>query len=155
MIMVMNGGQYVYDHPRPAVTVDVVCFRRTCGQWQVGLIRRVRDPFAGSWALPGGFVEADEDLDDAARRELKEETALAPDVLKQFHCFGEPGRDPRGRTISVAYVALVDRPGRGRAGDDASEFAWFDLDKLPSLAFDHDQIIDQARRSPAAIGVYE
>jgi 8-oxo-dGTP diphosphatase len=91
-------------------------------------------------------VNIDEDLPDAARRELAEETGLAPIWIEQFYCFGTPGRDPRGRTISVAYLARVDPAQTGRAADDAAELRWFDVDDLPTLAFDHDRIIDKAQR---------
>jgi len=145
----MKTGKYVYDYPRPAVAVDVVCFRKRCHTLEVALIRRDRTPFLGMWALPGGFVEIDEDLPHAALRELKEETGLDPLFIEQFHCFGRPDRDPRGRTISIAYLALVHAEAKGQPGDDARELAWFPLANLPQLAFDHDLIIDRAGKALA------
>jgi len=109
---------------------------------EVLLIRRKHDPFMGKWALPGGFVEIDEDLMDGAIRELKEETGLAQIDLKQFGTYGKPGRDPRGRTISVVYYGFVQEGESSvTAGDDAAEACWFDIKKLPPLAFDHGEII--------------
>lgn len=127
-----------------AVTVDIVCLKPRTKPQQIALILRGNPPFADQWALPGGLVEVDEDLEDAARRELWEETRLAPAFLKQFHCFGQPGRDPRGRTISIAFLAFIDEEQTGQAGDDAASFAWFPLYSLPPLAFDHNQIIANA-----------
>lgn len=127
-----------------AVTVDIVCLRPAGKPTEIALIRRANPPFAGQWALPGGFVEIDEDLESAARRELMEETQLNPQVIQQFYCFGDPGRDPRGRNVSVAYIALIDPTQTGQAGDDAADLAWFPLAALPALAFDHHQIITKA-----------
>ena len=107
---------------------------------------RATDPFAGRWALPGGFVDENERLADAARRELKEETGVDQADLEQLHTFGDPGRDPRGWTVSVAYLALV-TPNQLKpvAGDDAAAVGWFPLDKLPPLAFDHADILARVR----------
>jgi len=106
------------------------------------LVRRGREPFAGCWALPGGFVGLDEALEDAARRELAEETGLTDLFLEQLFTFGAPERDPRGRVVSVAYYALVDADGRSvNASSDAIEAKWFPVDGLPELAFDHDAIL--------------
>lgn len=135
---------------RPALTVDVVLVAAIGPKRQVLLVRRKKPPFAGAWALPGGFVEPDEPLEVAARRELWEETGLAPTHLEQLHTFGDPGRDPRGWTVSVAYLASLEedsaRAGRPRAGSDAQAVAWFDLGDLPDLAFDHAEILDYAIR---------
>jgi 8-oxo-dGTP diphosphatase len=138
--------KYTYDYPRPAVTVDVVVVTR--GPWpKVLLIRRKHEPFAGRWAIPGGFVDMDEGLEAAARRELREETGVEPGGLEQLHTFGDPGRDPRGRVISVVYLARVRAADVApRGADDAAEAAWHDLCDLPPLAFDHDQILECARR---------
>jgi 8-oxo-dGTP diphosphatase len=137
---------YCYEYPRPAVTVDVVIFTLRAGALHVLLIRRGRDPFAGRWALPGGFVEMEEALETAARRELKEETGVDGIALTQLHTFGDPGRDPRGRVISVAYYVLLDAAAlQARAADDAAEVGWFPLRRLPPLAFDHDQVLACAR----------
>jgi 8-oxo-dGTP diphosphatase len=142
----MAKKKYTYDYPRPAVSVDVVIVTRE-KQPRVLLVRRKHDPFAGMWALPGGFVDMDEALETAARRELQEETAVTTGQLVQLGVFDEPERDPRGRVISVAYLARV-QPSRmkARAGDDAAEVGWHPLHKLPPLAFDHAEILKLARR---------
>jgi 8-oxo-dGTP diphosphatase len=138
---------YTYEYPRPAVTTDCVVFGLDDGDLRVLLIQRRDKPFAGRWALPGGFVHMEENLDAAARRELKEETGLSCDYLEQLYSFGEPGRDPRGRTITVAYYALVRRTEHQiRGGSDAKEAAWFSLHDLPRLAFDHDTILATAHK---------
>jgi len=110
------------------------------------LIRRKKEPFAGSWALPGGFVDENERLFDAAQRELEEETGISVADLEQLYTAGDPGRDPRGWTVSVAYLAQV-HPDRLRpvAADDAEAVSWFPLDDLPQLAFDHAKILARAR----------
>lgn len=132
---------YTYPYPRPALTVDVALVTRDAAPW-VLLIRRKGDPFAGLWALPGGFVDENERLIDAARRELKEETGIEQADLEQLHSFGDPGRDPRGWTVSVVYLALVS-PDQlsATAGDDAAEVGWFPLAEPPPLAFDHADIL--------------
>jgi len=139
-------GKYCYDYPRPAVTVDAALLQWQADRLAVLLIRRGSEPFAGRWALPGGFVEIDEPLEAAARRELAEETAVTGVDLRQLAAFGDPGRDPRGWTISVAFwaVAPAGRQIAPRAGDDASRAAWCDVRGLPPLAFDHDRILECA-----------
>jgi 8-oxo-dGTP diphosphatase len=141
----MSKKKYTYDYPRPMVTVDAVVFAIRSGRLEVLLIERGNDPFAGMWALPGGFVEMDEDLPDAAARELHEETGVTDISLTQFRTFGEPGRDPRGRSVSVAYVALAD-PARFevRSGDDAAAAQWHPAAGLTGLAFDHHEVVDFA-----------
>ncbi len=136
---------YTYEFPRPALTVDCVVFGFDGRELQILLIRRGIEPFLGAWALPGGFVRMDEDLEDAARRELAEETGLHDIFLEQLQTFGAPGRDPRGRVVSVAWYALV-RPDRhlARGDTDASEAAWFPTAGLPPLAFDHAHILRTA-----------
>ncbi len=136
---------YSYAFPRPALTVDLVVVSPEKNP-QVLLIRRSRDPFAGAWALPGGFVNEGERLVDAARRELHEETGVQLTELEQLQTFGDPGRDPRGWTVSVAYMATI-KPAdvQLQAGDDADDARWFAFDDLPLLAFDHAQILDCAR----------
>ena len=142
----MPKGKYTYDYPRPAVTVDIVIVTRE-KKPRVLLIRREQAPFEGSWALPGGFVDMDEPLDAAARRELREETGVEAKNLVQLRTFGDPGRDPRGRTISVVYLAHVDIDRvRPRADDDAAAVGWFSLTRPPKLAFDHAEILVHARR---------
>jgi 8-oxo-dGTP diphosphatase len=136
---------YQYKYPRPMVCVDVALFElRARDEWGILLIRRGKPPFAGCWALPGGFVERDEDLEAAARRELKEETDVETGELIQVGAFGNPTRDPRGRNISIAYAAVATSPVAPAAGDDASQAAVFPLNALPSLAFDHDELIRSA-----------
>jgi 8-oxo-dGTP diphosphatase len=148
--MEIGEKKYCYEYARPMVTVDVVCFWQAGQDIRVLLIRRGREPFKDCWAIPGGFVNMDEDLETAARRELKEETHLEPIRMEQFYCFGDPGRDPRGRTISVAFLAWIEDKNESicraiLADDDASDAQWFDLENLPKLAFDHDQIIQKAK----------
>jgi 8-oxo-dGTP diphosphatase len=139
-------AQYTYDYPRPAVTVDLVVVTRE-REPRVLLIRRKHEPFAGMWAIPGGFVDMDEGLEAAARRELQEETGTVVDDIEQLGAFGDPGRDPRGRTISVVFLARVNAAQlRPQAADDAAEVGWHPLQQLPKLAFDHDRILECARQ---------
>ncbi len=144
-------GRYVYDYARPAVTVDLVVVTREAAP-RVLLIRRKHEPFAGRWALPGGFVDPDEPLADAARRELREETGVAGLDLEQLGVFGDPGRDPRGWTVGVAFLARADADQvRPEAADDAAEVGWHPLAAPPEpLAFDHAQILARARARLAA-----
>lgn len=136
---------YTYKQPRPSVAVDCVVFGFDEGDLKVMLVRRGVEPFAGRWALPGGFAGIDEALDDAARRELAEETGLRDVFLEQLYTFGAPGRDPRGRVVSVAYYALVPLEGRTvGAGTDAAQAAWFAVGDVPKLAFDHGAILETA-----------
>jgi 8-oxo-dGTP diphosphatase len=137
--------RFSYDYPRPALTVDLVILTRAARP-RVLLIRRKSPPFAARWALPGGFVDENEPLEAAARRELEEETGVSVAGFEQLYTFGDPGRDPRGWTVSVAYLAWVDQSKvRPRAGDDAAEVGWFALGRLPPLAFDHALILKRAR----------
>lgn len=134
------------EHRYPAVTVDVVIFTLERGALHILLVQRKYGPFEGCWAIPGGFVRPDEPLDAAARRELAEETGVRDVYLEQLYTFGEPRRDPRGRVISVAYIALV-RAERQHlaAAEDAAAVHWFPVKSLPQpLAFDHDQIVGYA-----------
>ncbi|MFT7121393.1 MAG: 8-oxo-dGTP diphosphatase [Neolewinella sp.] len=132
-----------YQYPRPSVTVDIVVYGYDGGkQLKLLLIQRGGEPFKGSWALPGGFVDMEENLETAALRELEEETGVKDLYVEQLYTFGKPGRDPRGRVISVAYFSLVnlqDHPAV--AASDATKAEWFPLDELPELAFDHSEII--------------
>jgi 8-oxo-dGTP diphosphatase len=136
---------YTYEHPRPAVTVDLVIFTIAENDLRVLLIRRAQEPFKNKWALPGGFVEMDESLEEAAAREMEEEVGVRDVYLEQLYTFGDPKRDPRGRVISVAYFALVDASRQNiRAADDAAEAQWHSVFKPPKLAFDHRKILDYA-----------
>jgi 8-oxo-dGTP diphosphatase len=127
------------------VTVDVVIFTIRAGTLHVLLVRRAASPFAGRHAIPGGFVHEDESLEAAARRELAEETGVRDVYLEQLYTFGEPGRDPRGRVVTVAYFALIASDEVAlRAGTDAAEARWFPVAALPPLAFDHDRILAYA-----------
>ncbi len=139
---------FTYDHPRPALTVDVVIFTLRENRLQVLLIQRGEEPYAGMWALPGGFVHLEESLEVAALRELKEETGVEEAYLEQLYTYGDCNRDPRGRVITVAYYALIpaDAPIRLEGGHDVTQARWFPADELPALAFDHTQIIAYALR---------
>jgi 8-oxo-dGTP diphosphatase len=134
-------NQYTYNFPRPMVTVDVVVLR-VDHQPEVLLIRRNHGPFEGEWALPGGFMEMDETLEEAARRELEEETGIKAGELLRFDTYDAVERDPRGRSITQVFV-LIWKEGMGNpvAGSDAGEVAWFDLMQPPAFAFDHGMIV--------------
>jgi 8-oxo-dGTP diphosphatase len=139
------GVSVTYEHPRPALAVDCAVFGMDDDDLKVLLIQRDLEPFRGRWALPGGFVRMDEPLEDAARRELREETGLERVFLEQLFTFGAVDRDPRGRVVSVAYYALVKLGDqRVRAATDAREAAWFTVWDTPSLAFDHERILETA-----------
>ncbi|MEM7785502.1 MAG: NUDIX domain-containing protein [Planctomycetota bacterium] len=134
-----------YQYARPALTVDCVVFGLDDEDLKILLIERGGAPFEGSWAIPGGFVELDESLDVAARRELEEETGLKKVFLEQIYTFGAPQRDPRERVVTVAYFALVRLSDhKVKAATDARQALWFSVDDLPKLAFDHDSIIQMA-----------
>ena len=137
------SSSFCYPYPHPAVTTDVVVFTVRQRRLQLLLVRRGAPPFADRWALPGGFLNIDEDLESCAKRELREETGVGGVFLEQLYTFGQPDRDPRERVISVTYFALVpsDRIEL-RAASDAREVRWFPFDELPQLAFDHNQVID-------------
>lgn len=137
---------YTYEYPRPALTVDCVIFGYDTGQpLKVLLIQRSLPPFEGQWALPGGFVDMEEHLESAALRELAEETGMTDVFIEQLYTFGDPGRDPRGRVVSVAYYALVNLTEHPlRASSDARQVSWFPAYQLPPLAFDHADIVETA-----------
>ncbi len=136
---------HTYEYPRPALTVDCVVFGMDDQGLKVLLIQRDGAPFAGRWALPGGFVDMDETIDSAARRELEEETGLKIAYVEQLYTFGDVNRDPRGRVVSVAYYALVKLTDQqARAASDARDAKWFAVEKLPKLAFDHAKIMKVA-----------
>ena len=137
---------YEYEFPRPAVSADVVVFDRRHVNPKILLIQRLKDPFANHWALPGGFMEIDESLEQAAARELEEETGLQIDDMQQVGAFSQVDRDPRGRIITVAFVCEITGDQQAIAADDAKSLKWFDLDSLPALAFDHQKIVESAWR---------
>jgi 8-oxo-dGTP diphosphatase len=133
---------HTYEFPRAALTVDCIVFGVDEHDLKVMLIQRGLPPFEGKWALPGGFVRVDETLDEAARRELEEETGLRQVFLEQLHTFGAVDRDPRERVVSVAYYALVKLSDHAvQAATDARDAAWFGVHDAPSLAFDHAEIL--------------
>ncbi len=136
---------YQYKYPHPAVTTDVVIFTIREEKLKLLLIKRAGEPYKGKWALPGGFVGMDEDLESGARRELEEETGVSGVYLEQLYTFGEPDRDPRERVITVAYYALIPSDKvQLRAATDAEAVGWFGMDELPKLAFDHEEIVAMA-----------
>ena len=156
-------AEYCYKYPRPAVTVDLLAFAVESGSLRVLLVRRKSDPFAGSWAIPGGFLNMDEPVDLGARRELREESGLdALDHLQFLGVFADPNRDPRGRTISLAHLGVVRPPLPPILGsDDAAEAAWHDAFSAHGLAFDHDAMLalglralqDGIDRGPFGLGL--
>jgi len=135
---------FTYNYPRPCVTTDCLIFKKIESVWHLLLIERGKEPFKGCWALPGGFLEMEEDLDTCAARELQEETGLTGIELHQLYAFGAIDRDPRHRTVSVAYWGVDDTQQKAVGGDDAAKAQWFALNRLPDLAFDHAQIIARA-----------
>ncbi|MDE6271704.1 MAG: NUDIX hydrolase [Muribaculaceae bacterium] len=144
--MGLNHEGFSYKYPRPALTADCVIFGFDGESLKILLIERALSPFLGMWALPGGFMRMDESIEECARRELLEETHIKDIFLEQFHCFSGVNRDPRGRIVTVAFIALV-RPSDHEVmgGDDASKAVWFNADELPPLAFDHRDIVKAAR----------
>jgi len=154
-ILFLNQGKYqklmspyTYEYPRPALTVDIVIFSIHDGCLQMLLIERAEPPYAQMWALPGGFVHVEESLEQAAARQLEEETGLQDAYLEQLYTYGEPHRDPRGRVVTVVYFALIssDKPVRTEGTVEVSRAAWFPVDDLPPLAFDHQEIAAYALR---------
>jgi 8-oxo-dGTP diphosphatase len=128
------------------MAADICALRRLNGDLQILLIRRAKDPFKGCWALPGGRLEADENLDQCAARELEEETGLRAESLRQFATFSEPLRDPRERTVSACYVAWIADTACVQAATDAAEARWFSFRALPALAFDHAEVLTACLR---------
>jgi 8-oxo-dGTP diphosphatase len=134
---------YNYQYPRAMNTVDAVVFGKFGNRIKVLLIQRGNEPFKNKWAFPGGFVEMDEKLITSAIRELKEETGLENVALQQFRAYGNPGRDPRGRNISVIFFGFTDENNANiNAADDAENANWFALDEIPPMAFDHNKILN-------------
>ena len=136
-------GIFTYEYPHPSVTTDCVIFGFDGTKLNVLLIERGVEPYKGRWAFPGGFLRMDESTETGALRELQEETGMEGAYIKQFHTFSDPNRDPRERVLTVAYYALV-RMQEVKGGDDAAKAEWFALDEVPSLAFDHDHILQIA-----------
>ena len=139
--------QHCYDYPMPAATADAVVWTVGPSGWRILLIKRKSEPFAGRWALPGGFINPEEPPLQACIRELREETNVQAEDFREVGAFGDKGRDPRGWTISIAFYTL--RPEgslAATAGDDASKAAWHRMDDLPALAFDHEKIIEKATK---------
>ena len=134
---------YTYKYPRPAVTADCVVMTKEAVP-KVLLIERGNDPFKGCWAFPGGFMDMDETTEQCAIRELEEETGLVVEKVLQIGAYSKVDRDTRGRTISVAYLAVIDKPVDVTGQDDAAKAQWFPIDVLPPLAFDHEDIIRDA-----------
>ncbi len=142
----VENHQYRYKFPRPMVTVDAAVFAIKYHKPYILLIQRGSAPFKDCWALPGGFVDMNEDLPDAAARELTEETGLKNIKLCQLATFGTPGRDPRGRNITVVYAGVATDETEVKGASDAKAARWFDIDKLPeNLAFDHNEVIQKAK----------
>lgn len=134
---------YTYKYPRPAVTADVVAITKEEVP-KVLLIQRGFEPYKGCWAFPGGFMEMDETTEECAIRELEEETGLRLDAIVQVGTYSKVDRDPRGRTITIAFLAIVDEPLSVIAQDDAAKAEWFSINTLPTLAFDHNDIMSDA-----------
>jgi 8-oxo-dGTP diphosphatase len=135
---------YSYDYPRPAVSADIAVLRKTGQSLEILLIQRKNPPFQGMWALPGGFMEIDETLEETAARELREETGLKDVELKQLQIFSQVDRDPRTRVVTVVFYGMVSHENSfAKGGDDAEKADWFEINNLPSLGFDHSQIIRQ------------
>jgi len=134
---------YIYEYPRPAVTADCIVITKEA-EPKVLLIERGGEPFKGCWALPGGFMNMDETTEQCAFRELEEETGLKIGEVHQIGAYSRVDRDPRGRTITVAYLAVVDAPIAVKGQDDAAKAQWFPLSALPELAFDHEEIMRDA-----------
>ena len=134
---------YTYKYPRPAVTADCIVITRE-GDAKVLLIQRGDEPYKGCWAFPGGFMNMDETTEQCAKRELEEETGLKVYDIHQIGTFSKVDRDPRGRTINVAYLAIIDKPMSVVGQDDAEKAEWWSLSSLPQLAFDHDEIMSKA-----------
>lgn len=136
---------FVYDYPRPAVTADCVVIAKEI-EPKVLLIRRGNEPFKGQWAFPGGFMNMEETTEQCAVRELEEETGLKVTEIKQIGAYSKVDRDPRGRTVTVAYLVVIDKAEAVKGGDDAAKAQWFPISGLPKLAFDHEEIMKDAQR---------
>ncbi len=139
--------KFCYDHPHPAVTVDIIIFTIRNSELNLLLIERGIEPYKNTWALPGGFIKMDEDLEASARRELEEETGVSDVYLEQLSVYGKPDRDPRERVITIAYFALLASEKINlQAMTDAKDVGWFNINELPDLAFDHSEILTYAKK---------
>lgn len=138
--------KYCYEYPRAALTADIIVYKKTDNQVFILLIERKHPPFASMWALPGGFMNMDETIDQTALRELEEETGITGISLEQLHTFSKVDRDPRHRTVTTVFTGLADYDLPVSAGDDAAKAQWFSMDSLPPLAFDHDAVIELFRK---------
>lgn len=136
---------FTYEYPRPAVTADCVVIAKE-NEPKVLLIQRGNEPFKGQWAFPGGFMNMDETTEQCAVRELEEETVLKVTEIKQIGAYSKVDRDPRGRTVTVAYLVVIDKAEAVKGGDDAAKAQWFPISGLPKLAFDHEEIMKDAQR---------
>lgn len=139
--------EYTYSYPRPAVTVDILLIKNACENPEILLIQRLNPPFKDQWALPGGFVDMDENCEEAAERELHEETGITDVILTQFKTYSDVDRDPRGRTISVVFTGIAKSDDVPIAGDDAKNAQWFRMNDLPKLAFDHNIILSDFNKN--------
>ena len=143
---------YSYPYPRAALTVDCAVVASHGGQPHVLLIQRDKPPSEGAWALPGGFLELDETLADAARRELREETSVTVERVQQLGTYDAIDRDPRERVLSVLHLAVLDGPPpAAKAADDARSARWFPLSALPELAFDHAAMLESVQKHLAGV----
>ncbi|MCH5247316.1 MAG: NUDIX hydrolase [Muribaculaceae bacterium] len=134
---------FCYEYPHPAVTADCIVYNRDNGVLKVLLIKRGNEPYKDYWAFPGGFMNIDESAEDAALRELKEETGLVVNEIRQLKAYSTPGRDPRERVVTITFISeceIVDVKG----DDDAAEARWFQIDHIPPLAFDHELMLKDA-----------
>ena len=136
---------YIYEYPRPAVTADCVVITKE-KEPKVLLIQRGNEPFKGCWAFPGGFMNMDETTEQCAVRELEEETGLKVSGIQQIGAYSKVDRDPRGRTVTVAYLAVIEKPEAVKGLDDAAKAQWFPISALPKLAFDHEDIMKDAMK---------
>ena len=136
---------FTYEYPRPAVTADCVVITKE-KEPKVLLIQRGHEPFKGCWAFPGGFMNMDETTEQCAVRELEEETGLKVADIQQIGAYSKVDRDPRGRTVTVAYLAVIEKPEAVKGLDDAAKAQWFPISALPELAFDHEEIMADAKR---------
>ncbi len=138
---------YSYKYPRPAVTVDIIIIRDACANPEILLIQRLLPPYKDQWAIPGGFINMDETAEQAAERELSEETGLENIILNQFRAYSAVDRDPRGRTITIVFTGVAKIDAEPKSGSDAKNAKWFKINSLPKLAFDHELILTDFKNS--------